>query len=262
MANQMDHRFPQKKKTGAAAGDDRNLVLVDDDFQDADFEDRVWLFWQRHGKQTIAAAAAVFLAIIGVIVYVEVSKMRLAALQAEYSAAETVEQKLAFARANESDPLAGTAYFAAGGELAAAEKFAEAADAFADAARVFSGEKDFSAMRDRALVSQAASLARAGTPGAPEAADALLKKLAGTPDADPLYRGQAMYELASNALARGNADEARLWINEMDRSLDPMNFWQVRKRGLIAIEPKLLRPEDAGAAASDAAETETPEQNS
>lgn len=259
MANQMNHRFPQKKKTGAAAGDDRNLVLVDDDFQDADFEDRVWLFWQRHGRQTIAAAAAVFLAIIGVIVYVEVSKMRLAALQAEYSAAQTVEQKLAFARANESDPLAGTAYFAAGGEFADDGKFTEAANAFANAARVFSAKKDFSAMRDRAVVSQAASLARAGTPGAPEAADALLKKLAGTPDADPLYRGQAMYELASNALARGNTAEARLWINEMDRSLDPLNFWQIRKRGLIAIEPKLLRQE---ADAAPAAETETPEQNS
>ncbi len=27
------------------AGDDRNLVVVDDDFVNADTEDRLWLFW-------------------------------------------------------------------------------------------------------------------------------------------------------------------------------------------------------------------------
>ena len=68
-----------------------------------------------------------------------------------------------------------------------------------------------------------------------------MKTLAGTPDADALYRGQAMYELASLALAAGTLDEARLWINEMDRSLDPANFWQDRKRLLISIEPRLTQ---------------------
>lgn len=243
MSNQMNNRFSQKKKPTKAGGDDRNLVLVDDDFQDADFEDRVWLFWQRHGKQTVAAAIVVFLVIIGVIVCVEVGKMRLAAMQADYAAAGTAEEKLAFAKAHESEPLAGTAYFAVAGEFSEAEKFAEAAEAFGNAARVFDGLNDFSAMRDRALIAQAACLARTGTPTDASAAESLLKKLAESPKADPLYRGQAMYELAAAALDAGNTAETRLWLNEMDRALEPTNLWQIHKRALIEIEPKLALPD-------------------
>lgn len=234
MSNQMNHRFSQKKP----AGDDRNLVLVDDDFQDADFEDRVWLFWQRHGKRTVAAGIALFLAIIAAIVYVQVGKMKIAALQTEYAATENTEQKLAFAKNNETDPIAGTAYFAAASELANDGKYAEAATAFGDAARVFSAP-EFRPMRDRALIAQAASLARTGTPENLAGAKEILKKLAGTPDADSLYRGQAMYELAVSAVSENNLEEARLWINEMDRSLEPTNFWQDRKRTLLAVEPQL-----------------------
>lgn len=250
-------RFPLRKKTGSAAtkaaGDDRNLVLVDEDFQDADFEDHVWLFWQRHGRQTIAVATLVFVAIIAAIVFVEVKKMRLSSLQIDFSAAETIEQKLAFAAANENRPLAGAAYFAVGTEYSEAEKFAEAADAFGKAAAVFDDFDDFAAMRDRALVAQAASTARTGTPESLAAAQELLKKIAASPNSDPLYRGQAMYELATIALSADDFATARLWLNEMDRSLEPANFWQERKRSLLILEPALALPETTAAAATDAA---------
>lgn len=175
MSKQMNRRFSHGKEKGAARGDDRNLVLVDEDFQDADFEDRVWLYWQRHGRKTIAGATALFVAIIAAIVWVESGKMRTASLQAEYASAETPEAKLAFARANEGHPIAGTAYFAAGREFSEAGKYAEAADAFGNAGRVFAALEDFSAMRDRATVSEAVVRARAGTEGAEENAFALLK---------------------------------------------------------------------------------------
>lgn len=236
MSNQMKNRFSQKKP----AGDDRNLVLVDDDFQDADFEDRVWLFWQRHGKRTIAAGVTLFLAIIAVIVYVQVGKMRIAAMEAEYAATETIEQKLAFAQTHESDPIAGTAYFAVGSELAEAGKYDEAASAFANAARVFEGKDEFNPMQGRANIAFAAALARTGTPENLASAKEALKKLASAPATDSLYRGQAMYELAVAAVAENNLDEARLWINEMDRALEPTNFWQERKRALLALEPQLV----------------------
>lgn len=245
MSNQMKNRFSQKKKHASAAGDDRNLVLVDDDFQDADFEDRVWLFWQRHGKQTVALATTVFLAIIAAIVYVQVGKMKVAALQEEFATLNTPAEMLTFASENESDPIAGTAYFSAAGELAETGKFAEAAEAFANAARIFGDKPEFSAMRARAIIAQAASLAQTQAPEADTQAEDLLKALAGTPSADALYRGQAMYELAVLALADGNLPEARTWLNEMDRSLSPTNFWQERKRALMQIEPQLAQPDAA-----------------
>ncbi len=230
-----NRRNPEKKPH--SAGDDRNLVLVDEDFQDADFEDRVWLYWQRHGKKTVAIAVLVFLAIIGTIVYVEVGKMRLAALQNEFANAQTTEQKLAFAAANTSDTIAGTAYFAAGNELFSAEKYSEAAEAYGNAARVFSREEKTASMGARAQIAQASALARAKDGLAP--ALALLKTLAGTPSADPLYRGQAMYALAAEALSAGNLAEARLWLNEIERALPPQNVWRPQAQVLIEIEPKL-----------------------
>lgn len=243
MANRSKQRFPQQKKAGAtaskAAGDDRNLVLVDEDFQDADFEDRVWLFWQRHGRKTIAGAVALFLAIIAVIVVIEVKKMQLAALQADFTATTTAEQKLAFAAENSDEPLAGTAYFAVGAEFAEAGKYAESAQAFAKAAAVFGALDGFADMRDRALVAQAAATAHAGTPEALAEAQEILKKIAQTPTSDALYRGQAMYELATIALSAGDIETARLWLNEMDRALDAANVWQERKRTLILLEPAL-----------------------
>lgn len=241
MSKQIKNRFSQKKKPTSAAGDDRNLVLVDDDFQDADFEDRVWLFWQRHGKKTVAIASAVFLSIIAAIVYVQVGKMKIVALQDEFASLTTIEQKLVFAADNESDPIAGTAYFSAAGELADEGKFAEAASAFENAARVLSANTEFKAMRDRAIIAQAASLAQTPEPENKTRSRDLLKKLASSPDTDSVYRGQAMYELAVLALADKNLDEARLWLNEMDRALAPTNFWQERKRALIAIEPQLVQ---------------------
>lgn len=240
--------FPKKKKSTASAGDDRNLVLVDDDFQDADFEDRVWLFWQRHGVKTVVAAVVVFVAIISFIVWREVENVSLSSLQAEYSAAKSVDEKLAFAKNNASEPLAGTAYFSAGVELAESGKYAEAASAYAGAAEVFSAFEEFSAMRDRARIAQAVSLSRAGTPDATAESTAVLKTLAQVQDADLLYRGQAMYELAVLALASKNLTEARLWIDEMDRVLPATNFWQMQKIGLISAEPQLATPEAVPAA--------------
>lgn len=268
MAKRSKQRFPQQKKAGAgaakAAGDDRNLVLVDEDFQDADFEDRVWLFWQRHGRKTIAGAVALFLAIIAVIVVIEVKKMQLAALQAAYTAATTSEQKLAFAAENADEPLAGTAYFVVGAEFAEAGKYAESAEVFAKAAAVFGALDGFADMRDRALVAQAAATAQAGTPESLAEAQEILKKIAQSPASDALYRGQAMYELATIALSAGDIETARLWLNEMDRALDAANVWQERKRTLILLEPALAAapaedvPAMADSEESSAAENSAP----
>lgn len=253
------HHFSRGKKTSAPAGDDRNLVLVDDDFQDADFEDRVWLFWQRHGVKTVVSAVAVFVAIIAFIVWREVEKNSVESIQAEYSAATTPEAKLAFAENNADEPLAGAAYFAVGGEFAEAGKYAEAASAFEGAARVFGALDGFSAMRDRAIIAQASALSHAETPESVAAANALLKKIAAAPAAEPLYRGQAMYELAASALVAGDLATARLWIDEMDRSLAPTNYWRSRKNLLISFEPNLAAPQAAPAvqAAPEAAPAES-----
>ena len=40
------------------AGDDRNLVVVDEDFVNADTEDRLWLFWERNQDPIVKATVS------------------------------------------------------------------------------------------------------------------------------------------------------------------------------------------------------------
>lgn len=235
-----------KQNLKNAAGDDRNLVLVDDDFQDADFEDKVWLFWRRHGKKTIAIAALVFFSALSVIIYTQGRKIHVESLQNEYAALATAEERRAFAVENSSDPMAGTIFYQLGNELAREGKFEAAAGEYQAAAAVYEKlqSPDFALPRDRAKFSQAVALERAGQK---EASQSLLKTLAGTLETDETVRGQAMYNLAVSALSAGDLETARNWLNEMDRALSAQNMWHTEKANLLRLEPKLVVPPEAQA---------------
>ncbi len=221
------------------AGDDRNLVLVDDDFQDADFEDKVWLFWKRHGKKTIFAAVALFLAIFGAIVYVQSKNIHEANLFAKFAAAKTPEQKRKFASENVSDPIAGTIFYEFAAENFAAEKFEDAAKDFEEAAKIFANfdEETFAFARSRAEIGAANSLLKAKKT---DEAKEIFKKVASTLTSETTMRGQAMFNLAVLALAENDVPAAKMWLNEIDRALPATNFWVSEKRNLIDLEPRLL----------------------
>ncbi len=51
------------------AGDDRNLVVVDEDFVNADAEDRLWLFWERNKGVIVKATTAVVVGILGYLAF-------------------------------------------------------------------------------------------------------------------------------------------------------------------------------------------------
>lgn len=229
----------EKQKFKGSAGDDRNLVLVDDDFQDADFEDKVWLFWRRHGKKTIAIATLIFFAALAVIVYTQAKKMHVVSLQNDYAALKTDDERRAFARENTADPMAGTIFFALGNNLFREGKYAEAAEDYRAAATVFAAlaGTEFAMPRDRAKLAEAASLQKLGKQ---DEALALLAALAGTLETDETIRGQAMYNLAVTALDKDDLDTARSWLNEMDRALSPQNMWHAQKQSLLRIDPRLI----------------------
>jgi hypothetical protein len=46
--------------------DDRNLVVVDDDFVNADAEDRLWLFWERNKTIIVRSITSI---VVGVIAF-------------------------------------------------------------------------------------------------------------------------------------------------------------------------------------------------
>lgn len=242
----------RNEKHNGSAGDDRNLVLVDDDFQDADFEDKVWLFWRRHGKKTVAVAALIFFAALAAIIYTQSKKIHVLSLQSDYAELTTDDERRAFARENISDPMAGTILYTLGNTLFREGKFAEAAADYNAAASVFASQKDaeYALPRDRAKLAEAVSLQKAGKPAE---ASAMLTTLAGTLETDETVRGQAMYNLAVAALAENNLDTARNWIDEMDRALSAQNMWHAQKQNLLRMDPRLV-------AAPEAAESVAPRQ--
>ena len=238
-----------KQKFKGSAGDDRNLVLVDDDFQDADFEDKVWLFWRRHGKKTVTIAALVFFAALAVIVYTQLKQMHVHALQNEYATLNTAAERRAFAREHLADPMSGTIFYALGNALYGESKFAEAAADYNAAASVFASLSgaEYALPRDRANFAEAVALQKAGKA---DEALALLSALAGTLETEETVRGQAMYNLAVTALAQNDLDTARNWLDEMDRALSAQNMWHAQKQNLLRLDPRLVAPAAQEPAAS------------
>ncbi|MDR2844637.1 MAG: hypothetical protein LBV28_00930, partial [Puniceicoccales bacterium] len=119
------------KKQDPRKGDDRNLVLVDQDFGQPDLEDRIWLFWIRNKVPILSTATLAILGTLGVIAWFALADYKLESLQAEYqSTADTPEAKLAFARANAGVPLAGIAALDAADRYYSDKKYTEATAAY------------------------------------------------------------------------------------------------------------------------------------
>jgi hypothetical protein len=124
----------KKKPPG---GDDRNLVIVDDDFKNADAEDRLWLFWERNKTVLVRGTTAVVLAVLGLLLYEFVWKAgRREALHQDYNACLDEPARRAFAAKHAGEALAVVAMTEVADDLKAAAKLAEAAKAFDEAARL------------------------------------------------------------------------------------------------------------------------------
>ena len=115
-------------KAKTVAGDDRNLVAIDEAYKEASFEDRLLLFWDKYQKPLIFAAT-LFLAVIviwQVIGYV--GERMEAKIRAEYAALETSEERLAFAQQRSGHKLSAVAFLELGDEALAEENFSTASE--------------------------------------------------------------------------------------------------------------------------------------
>lgn len=222
-------------------GDDRNLVLIDQDFGQPDLEDRMWLFWVRNKTVILGLGVVLILGALGYIGWHAWSDHRLAALQAEYQAlGDKPEDKLAFARANAGQPLAGIAALEVADQYFKDKKYPEAAGAYALARANFPlADKTSAAFAGRALLGEAFSKLNGTDPTGGAAALTTLARTPAYPDAE---RAHALYTLALLAVEKKDFAAARGWLDAMDRDVDPNNPWAMHKRQLIAYEPALAKP--------------------
>ena len=235
--------MPEDSRQKPPAGDDRNLVIVDEDFAQADSEDRLWLFWERNRDRLVGGTVAIVVGLIAWFAFLSWSESRAEGLRAEYAAVKDDAGRLAFAAAHPGETLAAVALLEVADNLKSASKPAVAAyDAAAVAADAAGNTPALRTIGWRArlyagLLAQEAGAADAAT---------RLAAVAETSAAPDAIRGQAMLALARGALAKSDLAGARAWLDRMDRQLGPNHPWREEQRELIISEPS-LRPSAARA---------------
>lgn len=216
-------------------GDDRNLVVVDEDFAHADAEDRLWLFWERHRNRVVGAVTAVVVGLIAFFAWTEWEAARREAVRAEYAALADDAARRAFALAHPGNPLAVAALLEVADREHAAGK--GSSKAYAEAAAADPGKsRAGQALRWRARLYEGLL---ALDENAVESGRVRLAEVAEAAEAPEALRGPAFLALARAALAAKDVEGARAWLDKMDRLLGPNHPWRDEQRRLIGAEPAL-----------------------
>lgn len=211
------------------AGDDRNLVTVDENYLAPSLEDRVMIFWDKHGRTVIALLVIIVLAIVGRWAFQLFAEARERAVAAEYAAAKDAAALQAFAAAQPTAPLAGAAHLRLADEAYSAGDFQAAQAAYDAAAKVLAGKP----LGERARIGSAISKLQAGDTAAAKTA---LEALANDSSYARTFRGEAAFHLAVLARDAGQPAEAVKWT-ELVLSADPTGLWAQRALQLRSTLP-------------------------
>lgn len=223
------------------AGDDRNLVVVDEDFVNADTEDRLWLFWERNKGVIVKGTFGLVVGILAFLAYFFWNESRREALGEEFTACQDEAARRAFAARHPGEALAAVAMVDVADDLKKAGKLADAAKAYDEAGRVagLAGKSPaLAALATRARLYSALCGLDTGAAGA----DKALAAVADDANAPETLRGFAMLTLANAAVAKGDAAEAAKWLNAMDKKLRAGHVWKSDKEALVQSEPALIAP--------------------
>ncbi len=214
---------PATPSSPQPAGDDRNLVSVDEKYVPITFEDRLHRFWQGNRNLVLGLCVAVLVAILAKGAWEYLARQKEIDVEKAYAAATTTEQLKTFASSHASHSLAGIAYLRMGDEAYAAGKSADALAAYDQAIAILKdGPLAARIQTGRALSKIQAGKTSEGT--------AELKQLAGDPNQFNAVRSEAAYQLASLAAEAGNAADVQKYSDQL-MQIDPSSPWT--QRGLM-----------------------------
>jgi len=195
--------------SGPASGDDRNLVVVDDNYVGGDFEDRMWLFWSRQSGNIVRIILVACLVVIGWQGWKLYQAHLVTQLQEEYQAAADGPSLLAFAQAHADSQFGKLAQIEAADAFYKAGQFKDAAKAYEQAAIAWSGDNN----SQRARVGQGLSLLQSGQV---DDGKKLLETMANDTQAMENFRAEASFYLAVLAVQAGDLTEASKWTDKID----------------------------------------------
>jgi hypothetical protein len=218
--------------TSPSAGDDRNLVSIDETYLAPTFEDRLRLFWIKNSRVVLVASG---LLIAGIVIkggYGIIAEQHEKAVAAEYGAATDDAQLKAFVATHKTHVLGGLAQLRLADQAYGANHFAEARTLYANAAELLKN----SPFGQRARLGSALCALQAG---AASDGETLLRQIAADLKADKMVRAESAYHLASLAVTNGNSAEA-LRLIEQATSIDPEGQWADRATALRSAIPQTL----------------------
>lgn len=200
--------------------DERKVVIADKDIiKEADFEDKVWFYGRQYKSQIIITIVLVFAVILGANGWRLYKNSRADELGARFAAAQTADEKAAFAAEYPGTTMAGVALLENADSAFAAGNFAAAAASYEAAAESL-GKSSF---QGRALLGAAVSKLKAGDA---EAGRQSLLALAQNP-AMGVYAAEAGYHLGFSRLAAEDTDGAKAAFEGVTANPNA-GYWSVR----------------------------------
>ncbi|HTO04758.1 MAG TPA: tetratricopeptide repeat protein [Opitutus sp.] len=215
---------PANPSAPTPAGDDRNLVAVDENYIALSFEDRLRLFWQKHSKLVTTVLVVVLVVIAGREAWEYLAARKEKEIGAAYAASSTPAQLKSFVAANPQHSLAGVAHLRMADEAYAAGQYADAIPAYQQAATVLKTGP----LASRARLGAAMAVLQTGR--AAEAQTAL-KTFAANETEIETYRAEAYYHLTSLAASDNNSADVKTYSDQLMK-LDPSSPWTQRALAL------------------------------
>lgn len=211
------------------AGDDRNLIAVDENYIAPTFEERLRLFWKKNNKAVTAVLVLILLAIAAKGGWEYMTAQRERDIEQAYAASVTPAQLKAFAAANAQHELGGVAYLRIADEAYIEGRSSDAIAAYEQASSVLKAGP----LASRARLGAAMAKLQAGRGTDAETA---LKTFAADAKEPKAYRAEAIYHLASLAASAHNAADLKTYSDQL-MQLDPASPWTQRSLALRANLP-------------------------
>ncbi len=212
-----------------SVSDERKTVILDEDLEGLEFEDKAWLYWKRNKTFIITLIAVVFVLIIGVQGWKTYKNDSFNSLAAAYEKAGTPEQLEAFAKANSGTALAGVALLQNADTLYEAKDYAKAADAYKAACADLEGQ----ILLGRAMLGQAMSVVQSGKS---EDGKKLLDTISANESLSGAYRAEAAFNSAMISLASGDSKTAKEKLEKIISNPQSAYWVQAAQNALDTID--------------------------
>ena len=208
-----------------STSDDRPLVVADPMAAQAEWSDRVLLWWEDNRRLVGASLLLLLVAIVGWQSYVYLQDRRERLLRDEYATLVEPADLQAFAIAHPSHPLAGVAHLTLADQHFEGTRYAESVEHYAAAATALAGTP----YGDRARLGHAMAQLMAGQHAAAEASlDTLRQDTA----AIPAIRAEAAYQLAVRQWETDRLASAKSLL-EFAAKLENAGLWTQRAQALL-----------------------------